>query len=178
MRYAKTISESRFESRKVVMPDQINPNGALFGGELMAWIDKMAYMTAQRHAERAHVVTVNIDQISFQKPIRVGDHVILASQMIRAGKTSMDIRVTVEREDGCYGNRETATQALLTFVALDGSGKPIPVPALVVQTEDEKYALAESHLRLRIKKRFQNFVVKRDRIRVQKAVSTNTTVMN
>jgi len=65
----KPPKDSRFESRKLVMPDQINPNGTLFGGILLSWIDKVAYMTAQRHAERPFVVTVNIERLSFSKPI-------------------------------------------------------------------------------------------------------------
>lgn len=147
------------------MPDQINPNGTLFGGELMAWIDKMGYMTAQRHAECSFVVTVNIDQISFKKPIKIGDHVILTSRLVRVGRSSMDIEVIVEREDGCHGNRELATQALLTFVALDQSGKPIQVPGILLETEDEKYLYAESHLRSRVKERLHRFLQKREKFR-------------
>jgi acyl-CoA hydrolase len=150
---SKSPSESSFSSRKLVMPDQINPNGTLFGGVLMSWIDKVAFMSAQRHAERPYVVTVNIEGISFTRPIRIGDHVILRSQVSYVGRTSMEIRVQVDREDGCTGVREAATEAHMTFVALNSSGVPVEVPRLKPATREEALLFAEVRLRQRIRDR-------------------------
>ncbi len=158
MKRIKTVQESEFHSRKVVMPEQINPNGTLFGGVLMSWVDKLAFMTAQRHSENNHVVTVNIEQLSFKKPIRMGDHVLLHSRLMRVGKSSMDIQVIVEREDGRLGNPELATRAILTFVAVDSAGKPATVPALKIRSKKDIALHTEALIRNKIRTRFDGFL--------------------
>jgi acyl-CoA hydrolase len=96
----KSPKDSVVITRKLVMPHEINPNGTLFGGVLLSWIDQTAYMTAQIHSGRPFVVTVSMDQIVFHKPIFVGDHVILKSRITMVGRSSMEIFVAVDREDG------------------------------------------------------------------------------
>jgi acyl-CoA hydrolase len=161
MKTSKSADESSFEARKIVMPDQINPNNTLFGGVLMSWIDMLAYMTAQRHSENNRVVTVQIDHLSFERPIHIGDHVILKSRLIRVGNSSMDISVVAEREDGRHGNREVATRAVLTFVALDSAGKPVPVPKLKIIKQEDRFLFEEALLRSRIRKKFYSFILKK-----------------
>lgn len=153
----KSGRESYVVCRKLVMPDQINPNGTLFGGTLLSWIDQAAYMTAQKHSGQTFVVTVSMDQIVFHRPIHIGDHVILKSLLTCVGKTSMEIFVAVEREDGATGHREYATHAHVTFVALGPNAKPVSIPELDVQTEEETVRFKEGRVRKKIRKKISSW---------------------
>src|SRR6266568_2495387 len=95
----KTPKESAFVTRKVIMPDQLNPNGTLFGGVIMSWIDEVGFMSARRYSERPFVVTANIDNITFLTPLRLGEHVVLTSSVNYVGRCSMEIGVKVEKEN-------------------------------------------------------------------------------
>lgn len=151
--------ESYIESRKLVMPDQINPNKTLFGGVLMSWIDEAAYMTAQKHSGESYVVTVAFDQIVFHRPIHVGDQVILKSRMAYVGRSSMEIFVAVEKEDGATGAREYATHAFVTFVALDEANRPMTVPRLAVETVEERCIFNEGLIRQKIRSKVRRWSV-------------------
>ena len=149
----KTPRESAFLTRKIVAPDQLNPNGTLFGGVIMAWIDEVAFMSARRYSGRPFVVTASIDNITFTLPLRLGDHVILTSQVNYVGRTSMEIGVKVEREDPYSGARTQATSAYLTFVALDRRGQPTPVARLRLETPEDERRHEEALLRVRVRER-------------------------
>lgn len=118
---------------------------------MMAWIDKIAAMTAQRHAE-AHVVTASIDQISFLAPVFVGDHVILKSRIEYVGKTSMEIKVEVETVNPIKQTHKKTTQAYLTFVALGADGRPAPVPPLRLESEEEQTLFEKAKKRIAARK--------------------------
>lgn len=160
MQITKTLQDSYIVTKKLVMPDQINPNGTLFGGVLLSWIDQVAYMTAQKHSGRPFVVTVSMDQIVFHKPIYVGDHVTLKSSITCVGKSSMEIIVLVEREDGCNGFKEYSTHAFVTFVALDHAKRPTPVPKLELKSEVDHKLFNEGMARLKIKERIKKWHIK------------------
>ncbi|MCK5171806.1 MAG: acyl-CoA thioesterase, partial [Planctomycetes bacterium] len=100
------------------MPHQANPHGTAFGGVIMAWIDMIAAMAAQRHCGK-EVVTASIDSLSFREPIHIGDHVVLKACVNYVGRSSMEIGVQVIREDPYSGKQIIATTSHLTFVALD-----------------------------------------------------------
>jgi acyl-CoA hydrolase len=126
----------------------------------MSWIDMVAYMSAQRHSERTHVVTVNIDTIEFKKAIKNGDHVVLTSRVEYVGNTSMEIKVDVEREDHFENERYLAANATLTFVALDEYHRPCTVPKLKLETlEDCKHYL-EACVRIKVRKKLKNWFEK------------------
>lgn len=134
------------------MPEQINPNGSLFGGVMMSWMDKVAYMAAQLHSGRPHTVTVCIDQIEFLSPVKSGDHVILTAQVDFAGRSSMEIKVEAEREDPFSLLRSLVATANLTFVALDESGRPAPVPELDPKTPEECARFRQIQEKVRLRK--------------------------
>ena len=134
---SKTPSESAIEMREMVMPGDTNPHGTIFGGKIMSWMDIAAAMCASRHCENP-VVTVHISDIDFISPIKVGSHVVIKTSVNYVGKTSMVIGVKVESENPYTGQVRKTTKAYLTFVAVDEFGKPIAVPALTPETEDEK----------------------------------------
>jgi len=158
MPITKSPLKSLFISRKLVMPEHINPNGSLFGGVLMSWIDSVAYMSAQRHALQSHVVTVNMDALEFKHPIKVGEHVILTSRVEFVGNSSMEIRVQVEKETGASEERSTAATAFMTFVALDGYGQPTSVPKLKLETLEDHHRNLETRIRIKVRKRLRDWL--------------------
>ncbi len=112
-----------------VLPEDLNQYGSLFGGRLLAWIDRVASISATRHC-RGNAVTVALEAMSFEAALRQGDILILTSEVEKTGRTSMGIRVTAEREDPTSGQLRRVCAPLLTFVALDRDGTPTPVPPL------------------------------------------------
>ena len=147
----KTPAESSVTTRYLVMPEQANPHGTAFGGAIMAWIDMVAAMTAERHASH-EVVTASIDSIAFRAPIHIGDHVVLNAAVNYVGRTSMEVGVQVCKEDPVTNENIVATTAHLTFVALDKNKKPIPVPPIDPQTEDEKRRYQNAKIRVKNRK--------------------------
>lgn len=132
----KTPSESSIEMRELVMPNHTNSLNTVFGGTVMSWIDIAAAMVGARHCNRP-VVTVHIDEINFIAPIKMGYHVLIQSSLNYVGKTSMTIGVKVTSENPSTGESRVTTKAYLTFVALDDLGRPVEVPGLKPETEDE-----------------------------------------
>lgn len=142
-----TPARSRVEMTQIVMPTHTNGvGGVLFGGVVMQWIDVCAGVAAMRHAGGA-VVTASIDRIDFLSPIRVGDIVILQSQVNFVHKTSMEVGCRVETEDPRTRARRYTTKAYLTFVAVDENGRPRPVPPLVLATDQERRRHAHAEQR-------------------------------
>jgi acyl-CoA hydrolase len=111
-----------------VFPSDTNPLGTLFGGTLVAWMDKAAAFAAIRRA-RGPVVTAAIEGLKFSVPIRQGDMVELLGEVERVGRTSMLVRVQVWREDPRGGARELCTVGRFTMVAIGDNGRPRPVDA-------------------------------------------------
>jgi acyl-CoA hydrolase len=148
---AKSPSESAVETRYIIMPHQANPHGTAFGGVIMAWIDMVAAMVAQRHCGK-EVVTAGIDSLAFKEPIHIGDHVLLRAAVNYVSRSSMEIGVRVAREDAYTGQQVVATTAHLTFVALDKNKKPTPVPPIQPETDAEKRRYANAKLRVQARK--------------------------
>jgi acyl-CoA hydrolase len=148
---AKSPSQSAVESRYLIMPHQANPHGTVFGGVIVAWIDMVAAMAAQRHCGR-EVVTAGIDSLAFKEPIRIGDHVVLRASVNYVSRTSMEVGVRVTREDPYAGQEVVATTAHLTFVALDENKKPTPAPPIRPETDQEKRRYEHARLRVQARK--------------------------
>jgi acyl-CoA hydrolase len=147
----KSPRQSAVETRYLVMPHQANPHGTVFGGVVMAWMDMVAAMTAQRHCGK-EVVTAGIDSLVFKEPINIGDHVVLRASINYVSRSSMEVGVQVAREDPYTGRKVVATTAHLTFVALDENKKPTPVPPVLPQTEQEKRRYENARLRVKARK--------------------------
>lgn len=147
----KKPQDSAVQSRYLLMPHQANPYGTAFGGVIMAWIDMIASMAAQRHCAK-EVVTAGIDSISFKEPIRVGEHVALKASVNYAGRTSMEVGVRVIREDPYTAEQIIATTAHLTFVALGEDKRPSTIPPILPQTPDEKRRYENAKLRVQARK--------------------------
>ena len=134
---ANKASETLAITTKIVLPNDTNTLGNLFGGQLLAWMDVIASVDAHRHSKRV-VVTASVNNVSFQKPINHASIVTLEAKVSRAFNSSMEVFVDVFVEDAVTGQREKCNEAIYTFVAVDQNGNPIQVPALIPETDEEK----------------------------------------
>ncbi len=149
---AKKVSESNTVMTEMVMPNDTNPMGNLMGGNLLRWMDIACGICAGKHCE-AHVVTASVDQVSFQRPIRVGEVVTLEASVTRAFNTSVEIIVEVFACDIKGHNARRCNTAYYTFVALDGeNGSPVAVPPLTPlnEIEQQRYDTAPRRRELRL----------------------------
>ncbi|HEY4131757.1 MAG TPA: acyl-CoA thioesterase [Gemmatimonadaceae bacterium] len=117
-------------------------------------MDKTAAIAAFRHS-RASVVTASIDRVDFRQPIHPGDLVVMKASVNYVGNSSMEVGVRVEAEELLTGRTRHTNSCYLTFVAIDRNGRPIEVPALAPETEDEmrRYGAAQDRRRRRLEER-------------------------
>lgn len=146
MSAGKRPSESLVEMTEIVLPNDTNTQGNILGGRVMHLIDIAAAMSALRHC-RKPVNTVHVDKISFDNPIPLGHFILLKAQVNFTGRTSMEVGVKVWSEDPLTGERLHTSSAYLTFVALDDARRPVPVPPLLPETEDERRRFAAAKAR-------------------------------
>ena len=135
MREMKKVSESATQQQYLIRPTHINHYGRLFGGQLLYWIDELAGIVAIRHAG-ANVTTAAIDNLQFQAPAYEGDMVVLQGQVTYVGRSSMEIRVDTYIES-VDGDRKMINRAYIDMVAIDSTGRPVEVPALLIETEEQ-----------------------------------------
>lgn len=133
----KFPSESHTILTDLVLPSETNPLNNLFGGELLARMDRAASIAARRHSRRI-TVTASVNHVAFNRAIPLGSVVTVEAKVSRAFTSSMEIFIDVWIEDRESGNKTKANEAIYTFVAVDETGNPVPVPALEPQTEEEK----------------------------------------
>jgi len=134
----KTPRESYTVLSESMMPDQLNHHGNVFGGVILALVDKCGGVVARRHA-RLPVVTVGIDRVEFNEPVYANDYVEAHGRIVYVGRTSMDVLVTVTAEQVETGVRRQTNRCILTYVALDRlNGRPARVPELVLETDEDR----------------------------------------
>lgn len=146
--------DTKITNRHFFLPKDLNKNGSLFGGSLMAEMDKVAAMVAERHAG-TEVVTACMDHLFFEKPINIKHHIILKAMINYVGNTSMEIGVRVEGEDPATGERSFYCKAYFTFVALKDN-KPVPVQKVVPKSKKEKYRYNNALERVEFRKKYRN----------------------
>jgi acyl-CoA hydrolase len=156
----KHASESATEMVQVVLPNDANPLGFILGGTVMHLIDIAGAIACHRHA-RSRVVTAAVDDLQFLHSIKVGDLIILKSHVTCAFKTSLEVQVDVFSEEALTGRRLMTSTAFLTFVAVADNGDRIPVPPLIVETDDERRVCEEARARReqRLKKKIRSVSV-------------------
>jgi acyl-CoA hydrolase len=154
----KFARESYTIMTEMVLPNDTNTLNNLMGGRLMHLMDICAAIAAQKHSNRI-VVTASVDNVSFAEPIALGDVLTMQAKVTRAFSSSMEVYIEVTAENIPAGHKKASNQAFFTFVAVDQSGNPIPVPELIPETEDEKElyvgALRRRQLRLILAKRMK-----------------------
>lgn len=138
-----TVAGSVTEMTQYVLPTHANARGTVFGGQIMAWIDLCALITAQRHTG-ASCVTAGVDDLAFVGPVKVGQVVRLRARVTAAFRTSLEIFVEVEGEDSIGGARWPCVSAWLTFVPVGDDGKPLPVPPVVPEDDEGRRLAAEA----------------------------------
>ena len=134
---AKTAKESLTVLTDLVLPGDTNYLDNLFGGELLARMDRACSIAARRHSCRI-VVTASVNHVAFNKSVPVGSVVTLEAKVSRAFKSSMEVYVDVWIEDRESGLKSRANEGIYTFVAVDETGSPVPVPQITPETELEK----------------------------------------
>ena len=134
---SKTPKESLTIQTQIVLPNDTNTLGNLFGGQLLQWMDMVSSIAAHRHCKRV-VVTASVNNVSFNNPIKHASLVTLEAKVSRAFNTSMEVFIDVWVEDPVSGEKVKSNEAIYTFVAVDQNGSPLPVPELVPETEVEK----------------------------------------
>jgi len=134
----KKPSESNAIVSEMMMPNQVNNLGHVFGGELLSMVDRAAAVAAMRHAG-SPVVTVSIDRVDFKEPIYTGELVTCTARVNFVGRTSMEVGVHVEAENLLSGNKRHTNTCFLTFVAIDSKHRPCRVrPLDLSDPEDER----------------------------------------
>lgn len=133
----KTPKESLTILTDMVLPGETNPLGNLFGGELLARMDRACSIAAQRHSRKI-VVTASVNHVAFNKAVPVGSVVTLEAKVSRAFNSSMEIYVDVWIEDRESQKRTKVNEGIYTFVAVDKTGTPTKIPQIQPETKLEK----------------------------------------
>ena len=133
----RPASESLTILTDLVLPSETNPLNNLFGGELLARMDRAASIAARRHSRRI-TVTASVNHVAFNRSIPLGSVVTVEAKVSRTFRTSMEIYLDVWIEDRESGIKTKANEAIYTFVAVDETGRPVEVPAVIPETELEK----------------------------------------
>lgn len=141
MREQKLAKETFATTSKIVLPNDTNTLGNLMGGQLLNWMDINAAISAQRHCRRV-VVTAAVNNVSFNKAVKLGDILTIESKVSRAFSSSMEVFLDVYVENHRTGARTKCNEAIYSFVAVDQVGQPIDVPELLPESDEEKERFA------------------------------------
>lgn len=133
---SKLVSDSRTEQIQIIMPEHINGYDRLFGGKLVEWIDVVAAVVARRHSNR-NITTVSIDNLHFKAAAHVNNTLLLIGRITYVGRTSMEIRVDTFVES-LSGDKKLVNRAYLVMVALDDHERPVEVPRLILETDEDR----------------------------------------
>ena len=147
MEPAKRVKDSYTEQIHIIKMSSLNGANRLFGGQLMQWIDEVAAVTARRHSGR-NVTTALIDQLQFRQPAYANNTVVLSGKLVHVGNSSMEIHVTtyVERLDG---EKIRINDANVVMVAMDENERPVRVPRLLLETEEEQHEWQRAEERIK-----------------------------
>ena len=149
----RQVADSRVVMTEIVLPEDTNHRGSIFGGRVLALIDKCAAVAAIRHA-RGEVLTISMDTVEFRNPVVAGQILILDGWINAAFGSSMEMEVEVRSEDPASGDIKLTTAAFVTMVAVDDAGRPRKVPRLLATDDDESRRAGEAAQRRKI--RLQN----------------------
>ncbi|CAN5447532.1 acyl-CoA thioesterase [soil metagenome] len=148
----KTVSSTRTVMSNLMMPNDANFMGKVFGGTLVSLIDLCAYTCAARFSGEV-CVTASIDRVDFLEPIEVGEVVTLEAVVSYVGRTSLEVTVEIYAENPIRQNRRFTNTARITMVALR-DGKPTAVPRLICETRDDKVRYLQGRMRQTLRKHY------------------------
>ena len=142
----KPVSASKVTLAQLMQPEHANSLGNVHGGWIMKLVDEAGGLACMRHAQQ-RVVTVAVDQMTFNHPIRIGDLVTLYAEVSYTGRTSIEVEVRVKAESPLSGESSYTNTAFLVYVAIDENGNPIPVPPLIPETDKQKRRMKQGKAR-------------------------------
>ena len=145
----KRVDDSRVETVHLIRPTHLNGANRLFGGTLIQWIDEVAAVGAKRHSG-TNVTTASVDNLTFLKGAYNNDLVIIKGKITWVGTTSMEVCVDTFVEN-LNGERVQINNSHFMMIAIDKNDRPVEVPRLVVETEDEKLAWEHGEERRKIR---------------------------
>jgi acyl-CoA hydrolase len=140
------MSESRASMVRLMMPSEANPHGNVHGGVIMKYVDEVAGIVAHRHARR-NVVTARLDRMDFLEPVFVGNALTLDARLAFTGRTSMEVMVDIRAENLDTGEVVHTGTAWLTMIAINDRGRPVPVPPVLAESDEEKALLSLARAR-------------------------------
>ena len=141
----RPVQDSHSVMSELMMPHMANNHGNVFGGVILSLVDRVGAVAAIRHG-RQLCVTVSMDRVVFLEPIHLGELVTAKASVNFVGRTSMEVGVRVEAENMVTGQRRHTNSCHVTYVAVDGNGRPVPVPKVTPETDAERrrYERAEA----------------------------------
>jgi acyl-CoA hydrolase len=142
-----TVAASRASVVRLMVPTDANFTGNVFGGQILAEVDRVAYITATRHA-KVTCVTASFDRVDFLAPVHVGEVVDFDASITYVGHSSMEVWVRVQAEAAEGGRRRRVGEAFVTMVAVDRDGRPTAVPPLRLETDEERQRFDEGRRRM------------------------------
>jgi acyl-CoA hydrolase len=131
------------EMNDIVLPDYTNAYARMFGGKLLEFVDRAAALCSMRYSGEL-VVTASTEAVDFLAPIFIGQAIRILAKIVFTGRTSMMVRVNVWAEDMVKKTESHCLTAHVNMVAVNAEGKPIPVPRLIVETDEEKCSYDEA----------------------------------
>ncbi|WP_440765296.1 acyl-CoA thioesterase [Natronorubrum sp. DTA7] len=129
------LMETLVENREMVQPNHANMLDTAHGGNVMKWMDEVGAMSAMLFSGET-CVTARVDQMNFERPIRVGDTAYITAYVYDSGTSSVKVRLITEREDLRTREREKTTESYFVYVAIDEHKEPTTVPELTVSSEE------------------------------------------
>jgi acyl-CoA hydrolase len=143
----RTVDQSRASVVRLTIPTDANFMGNVFGGQLLAEVDRVAYITATRHA-KANCVTASFDRVDFIAPVHVGEVVDFDAVLTYVGRSSMEVWVRIRSEALEGGTPRLVAEAYVTMVAVDADGRPTRVPPLNLTSDEERQRFEEGRRRM------------------------------
>ncbi|MCZ6804790.1 MAG: acyl-CoA thioesterase [Proteobacteria bacterium] len=135
----------------LMTPDMANFSGNVHGGSILKLLDQVAYACAARYCQ-SYVVTLSLDQVTFNQPIKVGELVSFRAHVNYVGKSSLEVGVKVFSEDLQNKNIRHANSCYVTMVAMNEDGKSITAPPLELKDEFEKKLYEAAVMRKELRK--------------------------
>lgn len=156
----RSVRASRTTITELMIPSYANFGGKIHGGILLSLMDKVAYVCASRHSG-TYCVTVSVDGVDFLQPVDVGDLVSLKASVNHVGRTSLVVGIQVSAENVRQAIVKHTNTSYFTMVARDEDGRPVVVPPLVLESDDDirRFVTASRRRKLgfRVRQRMETY---------------------
>lgn len=147
----RTVKASQTVLKELMVPSYANFGGKVHGGFILSLMDKIAYTCAASHV-KGYCVTASVDSVDFLNPVEVGDLLTLSASVNYVGNSSLEIGIKVVSEDFRLGIVKHTNTSYFTMVAMDeDTRKPVPVPGLILEDEQEIKRFIEGKIRKSLK---------------------------